>query len=338
MSDTLRKRGHDVFFVADNNQELLKVIHDAGYEALTIPAGKFRRYFSWRNFTDPFKVLGGLLKSIQIIRKKSPDVVFSKGGFVALPLVIASWMLRTPVVIHESDAAPGWSNRLSKRLARRVATGFDNGDSMPPRGEKYVFTGNPVRPVLLTGSVARARRHFRLSANHPTLLVLGGSQGSQVINEAVRDALPRLLRELQIVHAVGPAKLSDIGATPIGYHPVGYLHDSLRDAYAIADIVVSRAGASVLAELAATGKPAIIIPLSSAANNHQVKNAEKFSEAGAAEVLMEDSLSGKELSRVVLKLLHDAQRRSDLSRSIKQFATPDATEKLVALIENAANV
>ena len=335
MSDTLRERGHDVFFVADRNKELVKVIRDAGYEVATIPAGKLRRYFSWRHFVDPFLVCAGFFRSIRILQKQSPDVVFSKGGFVALPMVVASWLMRTPVVVHESDATAGWANRISARLAKRVATGF--GD-VSARDEKFVFTGNPVRPTITTGSVSRARRHFRLSTTHPTLLVLGGSQGSQAINEAVRDALPRLLRELQVIHVVGPAKLTDIGATPIGYHPVGYLHDSLRDAYAVADIVVSRAGASVLAELAATGTPAVVIPLPTSANNHQAQNAERFAEVGAAEVLRQNSLSGRELSRVVLKLLHDPQRRSSLSRAIKRLATPDAASRLSTVIEEAAHV
>ncbi len=336
----LKQRGADILFVGSTQPSERELVEQAGFAFRTISAGKLRRYISWRNLTDPWRVWQGYRQSRRLLAAFQPDVVFAKGGFVTVPMVKAAARAGIPVVIHESDVVAGLANRLAAKQAAAVATAWPVGPSSGLPEDKVHVVGTPLRREVLTGKADRAKRAFSLNLREPVVLVLGGSQGAVTVNRLVYSALPDLLTECQVVHQIGREAVSTVDAAVAGlppqlhrrYHPKGFFGSELFDLYAAADLVVSRSGAGALAEIAATGKPSILIPLPSAAGNHQLHNAAAFAEAGAAVVLPQDELTATELTRRIKALLHDSQRRSAMGRAARRLATLDASRKLADLV------
>lgn len=322
-----------------------EIIEKEGMRAKFIMAGKMRRYFSWRNFTDVLKAPVGFIQALWILLWFMPDVVFSKGGYVTLPVIIASWIYRIPVLIHDSDALPGAANQFLAKFSDRIAVSYPGAEKyFPP--QKTTLTGNPVREDLLNGDAAAARKFFNFTESKPIVLVLGGSQGSQTINEAVIRILPKLLMRAQVIHQTGANNYDrvvheagefGIKAGREGYYPIKFLEaDLLRNAYAATDVVVSRSGANSIADAASNLKPAILIPLERAANNHQRMNAYEIAKVGGAVVLEETNLGEHMLLKKIEEILDNEDLRQNMVEKFKAFYHPQASEHLAeGLIELA---
>lgn len=250
-----------------------------GVEYKAIACGKLRRYFSLANFTDMIKVPVGVLQARRVLRRFKPDVVFSKGGFVSFPVVVAAWTCKIPVIVHESDVHPGLANRLSFKFATKICVSFEETLSdLKAYSEKAVVTGNPVRESVMNGDREAAWKFTGLDDKRPVILVMGGSQGAQQVNKLVRESLDELLKRFQVVHLAGRGNL-DISVHKKGYVQFEYLDEQMSDVYSICDLVVSRGGANSLMELALLGKKVLVLPLGTAGSRgDQIENAKIFAD------------------------------------------------------------
>lgn len=287
----LEKAGYEVFYIGSYDGMEKRLMADYHIPYYGIATGKFRRYFDLKNFSDPFRVLKGFSEARKILKELQPDVVFSKGGFVSVPVVRAAASLKIPCVIHESDMTPGLANKLCIPVARKVCCNFpETLKSLP--AEKSILTGSPIREELLHGNKEAARKLCGFHSDKPVLMIIGGSLGSAVINQSVREALPKLLDDFQIVHICGKDKIDNLLLKTPGYKQFEYVKDDLKDIFAMADIVVSRAGANAICELLALKKPNLLIPLSAGASRgDQILNARSFEAQGFSMVIDEDYLS-----------------------------------------------
>ncbi|TSC53680.1 MAG: hypothetical protein LiPW39_139, partial [Parcubacteria group bacterium LiPW_39] len=274
----------------------------------TIMAGKFRRYPSMQNIFDIFKIPLGFLQSLWHLFFFMPNVVFSKGGYGSVPVVLAAWVYHIPILIHESDAVPGVANKFCAKFSKRVAISFNEAAKYFKEG-KTALTGNPVRSGILGGSKEQAKNIFGLSGQKPVLLILGGSQGAQALNDVVFEALPSLLGRCEIIHQCGPNNLDSIkqlleNKIPAGYFLYPFLNEEeLRQAYGAADLIISRAGAGSIAEISALAKPSILVPLPNSAADHQNKNALEFAHFGATIVLEQMNLTPHLFQSQIFSLL-----------------------------------
>ncbi len=300
--------------------------------------GKWRRYFSLLNIIDPFKIPIGFVQALWHMLFFMPEVIFAKGGAASVPVVVAAWLYRIPVVIHDSDAVAGRANRFLSRFARRIAIAYPGAREYFP-AEKTALTGNPVRTEILSGDAARAFSRYGFSAEKSTLLVIGGSQGAMILNEALLRVLPSLLeRNIQVIHQTGSDHYESIkeavekygiaigtsGYVPVPFLPAGELADALSAAM----IVISRAGAGSIAEIAATKKPAILIPLASAANDEQRMNAYDIAGIGGALVIEEANLGKNMLFEKIVELIDQPGTRVSMSEKIGAFYHPDAAQAI----------
>ena len=298
----LQELGYDVHYIGSYNGIEKTLIEDCQIPYYGISSGKLRRYFDLKNFSDPFKVLKGFSEAAKLLKKLKPDVVFSKGGFVSVPVVLAAKQQHIPVVIHESDMTPGLANKLSIPAASRVCCNFPETLEHLPKG-KAVLSGSPIREELLTGSREKALQFTGLTGKKPVLLIIGGSLGSVIVNEAVRSILPKLLKKFEIIHLCGKGKLDQTLTAMNGYVQYEYISDELKDLFALCDIVISRAGANSICEFLALRKPALLVPLSAAASRgDQILNANSFQKQGYAAVLEEEALNGDSLYDALTQL------------------------------------
>ncbi len=307
-------------------------------EALGIPyhgisSGKLRRYLDIKNLSDPFKVIKGFGQAFRLLGKIKPNIVFSKGGFVSVPVVLAAKMRRIPVIIHESDITPGLANKIAIPAAKKVCCNFPETLKYLP-SEKAVLTGSPIRQELLSGKADSARSYCHFDNGKPVLLIIGGSTGSKVINDAVRALLPTLLKEYQIIHLCGKGNLDDSFMNEKGYAQFEYISQQLKDMFALADIVISRAGANAICELLALHKPNILIPLSAAASRgDQILNAKSFEKQGFSYVLMEENLTDSTLLEAIS---HVAAQKDNYIKAMKKSGQMDSIQTIIELIENNA--
>lgn len=328
----LRELHYDIHYIGSYDGIERRLIEDMDIPYYGISSGKLRRYFDPKNFTDPFKVLKGYAQACRLMKRLSPDVVFSKGGFVSVPVVMAAKNRKIPVIIHESDMTPGLANKLSLPSACKVCCNFPETLSHLPEG-KAVLTGSPIRQELLSGNKLAALNFCGFTANKPVLLVIGGSQGSVVVNDAIRGVLPELLKTFQVIHLCGKGKLDTSLSHLEGYIQFEYIKKELADLFALADVCVSRAGANAICELLALRKPNLLIPLSAAASRgDQILNAESFENQGFSEVLTEDNLAPTILIPTILKLY---ENRSQYIHAMEKSEQGDAISKIIGLIEEA---
>jgi UDP-N-acetylglucosamine--N-acetylmuramyl-(pentapeptide) pyrophosphoryl-undecaprenol N-acetylglucosamine transferase len=287
----LKDAGFDVHYIGSHTGIERGLIKKAGLKYYPVASGKLRRYLDIKNFTDLFRVVKGLSDSFRILRRIKPDLVFSKGGFVVVPVLIAARILRIPTVVHESDLTPGLANRLAAPFAKKICVAFpETLEYVSPK--KGVLTGIPIRSELLTGNRERGLKKcgFTPGGNLPVLLVTGGSQGAAVINDTIRETLPVLLKDFRVIHLCGKGNLSNVKQP--GYAEFEYIQDGLSDLYAAADIVLSRAGAGTLFELLAIKKPHLLIPLrKDVSRGDQILNAESFVKQGFSAVLPEEEMT-----------------------------------------------
>jgi len=287
-----------LFYLGPKDEYSLAMLAQEGVKVKKILSGKLRRYFSFKNFLDFFKIPIGILQSLFWLFFLAPNVIFSKGGYGSFPTVLVARILRIPIFLHESDTVPGLVSKITTKWALEIFTSFEKTEYFPK--EKIICVGNPIRTELLQGKKEEAKRIFKLSGDKPLILILGGSQGARRINDMILEILPELLASFEIVHQTGKRNYRQIKAEGEAivrenlkkyYHPFPFLNESeLKHAFRTCDFIVSRAGAGVLFEIAAVRKPAILIPLSKSAQNHQVKNAYYFAKKGGGEVIEEENL------------------------------------------------
>jgi len=329
---SLKEAGYEVAYMGSYDGIEKKLIADFDIPYVGISTGKFRRYLDIRNFTDPFRVVKGYSEARKYLKEFKPGVVFSKGGFVSVPVVRAAASLGIPCIIHESDMTPGLANKLCISSATKVCCNFPETLKLLPE-KKAVLTGSPIRAELSRGNKLAGLKMCGFSANKPVIMVIGGSLGAANVNKAVRDALPKLLEDFQVVHLCGKDKIDNLLLTTPGYKQFEYIKSELKDLFAMTDIVISRAGANAICELLALKKPNILIPLpASSSRGDQILNARSFESQGFSIVINEDDLLTDLLVDKVHELYFNRQVYYDtMSRSGQM----DSIKTIMNLIEEA---
>ena len=324
----LRELGYDIHYIGSYEGIEKKLIEDVNVPYYGIASGKLRRYFDPKNFSDPFRVLKGYGEARKILKKLKPDVVFSKGGFVAVPVVLAAKHLHIPVIIHESDMTPGLANKICMRTAKKICCNFPETVKLLP-ADKAVLTGTPIRRELLNGSRDAGFAFTGLSDDKPILLMMGGSTGSRAVNAGLRSALPQLLKEFHVIHLCGKGNLDSTLAQP-GYIQYEYISDELKDLFAISDIVLSRAGANAICELLALKKPNILVPLPAAVSRgDQILNANSFKKQGFSYVLEEEKLNADTLMAAVHEVYNNRDSYKKAMATSNQSNGVDIVIKLI---------
>ena len=301
----LKDDGWEIHYIgAAGSVEETLITQVEGVAFHTVSVGKLRRYFDIKNFSDPFRVVNGVRQAAGLIRRLNPNVVFSKGGFVSVPVVYGAKMNGVPVVSHESDMTPGLANKLCLPFTMAQCCTF-------PEAVKYargkgVHTGSPIRPEILRGNKEEGLRRFGLNHSRPVLMVMGGSSGAQAINQVVWQCLPKLTENFQVLHLCGKGNSNADYNGDSNYVQYEYMNEEMADAYAAADIIVSRAGSNALCEILAARKPALLIPYpKSASRGDQILNAESFRARGLAHVLMQEDMTPETLTKAIEKLYYD---------------------------------
>jgi UDP-N-acetylglucosamine--N-acetylmuramyl-(pentapeptide) pyrophosphoryl-undecaprenol N-acetylglucosamine transferase len=327
---SLAQAGYKVSYIGSYNGIEKQLIEDLGISYYGISSGKLRRYKSLKNLSDPFRVLAGYFQSRRLIKKLKPDIVFSKGGFVSVPVVLAAAHKHIPVIIHESDMTPGLANRIAMKSASKICCNFPETLKYLPEN-KAVLTGSPIRHELLLGNKLAGLKLCGFNTSKPIILVVGGSTGAVKVNNAVREILPELLKRFQVVHLCGKGKTDNSLNNIPGYIQFEYISKEMRDLFAMSDLVISRAGANAICELLALRKPNLLIPLSAnASRGDQILNANSFREHGYSSVITEEEITPEKLLAAVNDLYKNRQSYIDAMEASPQS---DAINKIMSLIQ-----
>lgn len=326
----LQKAGYDIYYIGSMNGIEKKLIADYNIPYLPIETGKFRRYFDPKNFTDPFRVIKGYRSARRFLKDYRPAVVFSKGGYVSVPVVQAAARLHIPCICHESDMTPGLANKLCTPFAQKVCCNFPETMKNLPQN-KAVLTGTPIRDELFTGDPEKGYELCGFTKDKPVMMVIGGSLGAASVNKTVRDNLDTLLQDFQIVHLCGRDKMDNLLLTKPGYRQFEYVKEELKDLYAMADIVLSRAGANAICELVALRKPNILVPLPTGRGDQKL-NAASFEQQGYSIVVQDDDLPDCINEKIHELYVNRAQYIDAMSKSHQTSSIPI----IMNLIETAA--
>lgn len=310
-----RRRQCEFLYVGTASGPEREMVARIGIPFRTVETGKLRRYWSLQNFLDLFRLPLGLAQSLSIVGSFRPSVAFAAGGFAAVPPLLAACILRVPTVIHQQDVEPGLANRILAPFATTITVTFADSANHFPRPRTLV-TGNPVRAEILEGSREEAARLFGLRSDLPVVLATGGGTGALGLNHLIAGAAPALVSACQIIHITGRGKGVDAPDLGGGYNQVEFLAEGMGHVLAAADLVVSRAGLSTLTELAALGKPSVLVPMP---RSHQNANAAVFSNAGAALLLQEDALDPSLLAEAILGLLGDEARLAAMAGAARRL-------------------
>ena len=330
---SLRKEEFEIHYIGSYNGIERRLIEDAGIPYDGISSGNLRRYFDIKNFSDPLRVLKGYGQAKRLMKQYRPDIVFSKGGFVSVPVVLAAKHYKIPVIIHESDMTPGLANKICIPAAKKVCCNFPETLNYLPK-DKAVLSGSPIREELLTGDRLSGLQYAGLSANRPVILVIGGSLGSVTVNHAVRSILPKLLSQFQVIHICGKGNLDESLIGTSGYVQYEYVDKPLRHLFAAADLIISRAGANSICEILALRKPNILIPLSAAASRgDQILNANSFAKQGFSTVLEEEVLTSDTLYQAVSDTY---KKRTAFIEAMEKSTLNNAVETIMNLIRECA--
>ena len=331
--DSLQKDGYEIHYIGSYEGIEKGLIEDKKIPYYGISSGKFRRYRSWKNLTDPFRVLHGFFQARRLLGRIRPNVVFSKGGFVSVPVVMAAKTRHIPVIIHESDLTPGLANKLAMPSATKVCCNFPETLPYLPK-EKAVLTGSPIRQELLHGNKQAAKDFCGFTDDLPILMVMGGSIGSVYINNAIRGCIDTLLTKYQIIHLCGKGNIDESLKDKKGYAQFEYISENLPDLFAAADLVVARAGANSICELLALHKPNILIPLSrNASRGDQILNANSFAKQGFSAVLEEEEVTPEKLMATIDDVM---AHRSKYIDAMKNSGQMNAIETIMGLIEEVS--
>lgn len=329
----LRKRGYEVHYIGsyDGIEKKLMSEFDVPYHG--IATGKLRRYFDLKNFTDPFRVIKGFGEASSLLKKINPDIVFSKGGFVSVPVILAAKHRKIPSIIHESDMTPGLANKICIPAASKVCANFPETVKELPEG-KAVLTGSPIRKELFSGNKMAGLEFCGFTLDKPVILIIGGSLGSVVVNEAVRGILPKLLEKFQIIHLCGKDKTDPSLNGTKGYVQFEYIKKELSDLLDASDVIISRAGANAICEILALRKPNILIPLSAkASRGDQILNAASFERQGFSKVIQEEDLNGDTLFHAVMDVY---ENRETYIHTMEQSKLNDSITTIADLIDETA--
>ncbi|MBR2737961.1 MAG: undecaprenyldiphospho-muramoylpentapeptide beta-N-acetylglucosaminyltransferase [Lachnospiraceae bacterium] len=325
----LRDMGFEIHYIGSYEGIEKDLIRKEGVSYYGISSGKLRRYFDVKNITDPARILKGYAQAKKLLKQIGPSIVFSKGGFVAVPVVFAAASLGIPVVIHEADMTPGLANKLSMKKADHICCSFTETIKYLPEG-KSTHTGLPIRAELKNGSREEGLRYAGLSGEKPVVLSVGGSTGSLNVNRAVRSVLPELLKRFDVIHLCGAGNVDEsLEGTP-GYVQFDYIREQMKDLLAAADVVISRAGANSVFELLALAKPNVLIPLSAeASRGDQILNAHSFEKQGFSEVIEEQDLTDEALLATVEKVYAD---RAKYTAAMEASPAGNAVDEVLKVI------
>ena len=328
----LKQEGYEIYYIGSKGGMEEDLIKKCGIPYYGISSGKLRRYFDKKNFSDIFKVIKGIFQAKHLIHKIKPDVVFSKGGFVAVPVVIGAHMNKVNVVCHESDITPGLANKLAMPFAKAVCTTFPEAVKHI-KDNKGIYTGTPIRDMLFTGSREKGLKLCDFSGNKPVMLIMGGSQGSVKVNNSIRELLNKLLPKYDIVHLCGKGNLDESLKDRAGYKQFEYISDELPDIFAMSDFVVSRAGSNAICEFLALHKPMLLIPLGkNASRGDQILNAQSFKKQGFAEVIDEEKMTKGSLFDAINKVYDN---RETYIENMKNSKASEGNKAVIVII-NAA--
>ena len=337
IAEQLLARGDEVLYVGSRHPLEVDLVHQAGLPLVQITSGKLRRYFDWKNFTDPFRIALGAVQALMAIWRFRPDIVFSKGGFAAVPVVVAAWLCRIPVIAHESDVTPGLANRLCFPIAKAICVNFE-ASLVHVSGKQVLHTGTPLRKALKNVSDQRGKTFLGLereSGSKPILLIVGGSLGAASINQLIFDSIDKLTENWTVVHVLGAAGINE-APEKNGYLTFEYIGDEFGDVLAAADLVISRAGANALYELLALKKLHVLIPLGfGASRGDQLQNAAFFERAGCSAVLHEQDATVEALLAAIEKVWAQPER---YRAAISDQQAGDGTEKIIELIDAVTGV
>lgn len=325
---------HEFLFIGPDSF-FNEAVVNFGMPVKKIRAYKLRRYWSVKTITEFINLPIGIIQSLWHVYWFMPDAVFAKGGYASFPVVFAAWVYRIPVIIHESDSVAGVANIISSKFANKVAIAYESAGAFFP-SKKIVLTGNPIRKEILEGNKEKAREEFSLKNGLPVIFVIGGSQGSQKINEILLQAVQKIVAKAQIIHQCGIENYEEIREETAGwsmphfenYRVIPFLRENIKDAYAACDIIVSRAGANSISEIVAAGKPSILIPLPTSASDHQLKNAYYFSSRGAAIMLEEENLTPNLLYDTIFGVLENKEKQMQMIRAARALVMPDAAKNI----------
>jgi len=333
--ESLKAEGYEIEYIGSYNGIEKSLAEDYKIPYHGIATGKLRRYFSLQNFIDPFRVIKGFSQASKLMKELKPDVVFSKGGFVSVPVVTAAGRKKIPVILHESDMTPGLANKLSFKNAKKICCNFPETINALPK-DKAILTGTPIRKELFTGDAAKAKEFCGFTDDKPIIMVMGGSLGAVAVNEAVRANLPEILKDFNVIHLCGKGKKDDSLVNTPGYVQFEYIKDELKDLFAATSLVISRAGANAISEIVALGIPNILIPLSlKASRGDQILNANSFAKQGFSVVIEEEVLED-EVS-VLYTAIQDLHRdRDKYIDAMKASNQTDAIQTIVGLINELA--
>ncbi|MBE6064870.1 undecaprenyldiphospho-muramoylpentapeptide beta-N-acetylglucosaminyltransferase [Clostridium cochlearium] len=326
----LKKLGYEIGYIGTKDGIEKSLIEKEGIKYYGISSGKLRRYFDLKNFTDPFKVLKGIMEARKIIKKEKPNVVFSKGGFVAVPVVIGAYLNRVPVISHESDMTPGLANKISTPYCNKVCVTFPE-TLKHIKGDKGVLTGTPIREELFLGDKEKGKKICGFKDNKPIVLLIGGSLGSKVLNNLIRENIEELLKKFNIIHICGKGNIEKTLKNKEGYSQFEYVKEELPHLMKASSIVISRAGANAIFELLALAKPNLLIPLSKkASRGDQILNARSFEKNGYSLVLEEEEITNEIFLK---KLNYLYENREKYINNMKKSSFKNGIDNIVELIE-----
>ena len=330
------EKGYEIHYIGSHDgieKELIKNGHrDVIYHA--IQSGKLRRYFSMKNFSDPFRVGAGVLQAYSVLRKVKPEIIFSKGGFVSVPVVLAAKLAKIPVVVHESDVTPGLANKLALPFAKHIFTVFEQTLDYVPPG-KATCTGAVIRPEIFQGDRKEGLRIAGLTGEKPVFIVMGGSQGSAVLNNAVRKQLKEIQERYDVIHLCGKGNIDESLEPTKGYTQFEYVTEGLPHLLAASDFAVSRAGSNAIFELLSVLKPMLLIPLSaSQSRGDQLLNASLFKSLGIANVIQEEELGESSMQELFTSLLEDGDNLISAMRKVSNTKSPEKMAELILSYKN----
>lgn len=297
---------------------------------VAIESGKFRRYLDWRNVTDPWRIIVGFYQSFIILKQYRPAVIMIAGGFVGVPVAMAAWLWRIPVLVHHQDIEAGLANKLMAPLAKKISISFDVS-LKDFKSTKAVLTGNPIRDEFYHCDRDKSYRLFNLKSELPVILITGGGTGSQIINDVVKEALPKLTKFAQVIHTTGAGKGFSFDSD--NYHQYEFLSHEMSEALCVADVVVSRAGLSILTELSIGGKPTVLIPLY---KTHQELNAAYYQKHNAVVAVSEPSLNANMFASLLRDLLANKEQLNSLSENIKKIMPSDGAKRVTDILLSIA--
>jgi UDP-N-acetylglucosamine--N-acetylmuramyl-(pentapeptide) pyrophosphoryl-undecaprenol N-acetylglucosamine transferase len=325
----LKEKGFEIKYIGSRDGIEKEIIANNNIPFFGISCGKLRRYFDLKNFTDPFKILKGIAEAMRIISKEKPDIIFSKGGFVAVPVVIAASMKKIPVVAHESDITPGLANKLSAPFCDKLCVTFRESLNYV-KGNKGVLTGSPIREEMLHGDKIKGKRICNFTDDKEVLLIMGGSLGSKLINEEIRKNLGELLNEFNIIHICGKGNLEESLKNKAGYKQFEYVSEELPHLMNAADYIVSRAGANSIFEFLALKKPTLLIPLSKkASRGDQILNSKSFEKEGYSLMIEEEEIKEQILYKKIIEL---KRRKRELIENMEKSQVKNGVEAIIGVL------